>query len=788
MAEPLRAKLRRALFEFFSDGELSDFALDYFPQVYNNFGERMEKKQKARMVVAHCLRHKRIPDLTAALERERPHLSFDAAPSPAQTAPKSTPPPPERNDRQIFLSHASQDNEFAYRLAEDLREHGWQIWMAPDSIRPGEKWVEAIERGLAESGIFLLVITPAAVESGWVRDEADIAVNLKNQGKITFVSVKLQETDNVPYFWTVTQWASFLGEYEVGLAELLLALQPERSAQLERADRRFRKAITEEDWQTALAAGEKIQELHPDYKDTRRLLARVQEKVEQERMRQEEAARLYTQLQAAHDAGEWERALDLAGRIAKIVPDYRDVAALKEAARREQEEERERERRRKRRAKVERLYREMEAADAAGRWDEVIALAAQIEELAPGYRDVAALAAKARRERRRRLWAAPLARLQRLFQRLGRWGWVALLAPLLLLGVWVIIVGGDGDREEERALTATAAAIAQLPTATNTPTPSPEATTTNTPEPAQTTTATTTPPPTQTPTPSPTSTANLPPPNPEAGESRTRPADGMEMVYVPAGEFMMGSEEGEDDEQPVHAVAVDGYWIDRTEVTNAQFAQFVTETDYETTAEQEGSGYIYVDGEWGWVDGADWRHPFGPDSDLAGRDEHPVVLVSWSDANAYCEWAGGRLPTEAEWEKAARWDEEAQEARVYPWGDTFDGTRLNFCDSNCPFDWQDDSVDDGYEYTAPVGSYPDGASYYGALDMAGNVLEWTGSAYEPYPYDPDDGRENMTRTDVRPVLRGGSWNIDVNFVRAAIRNDLDPAVRSFIVGFRCAQE
>lgn len=261
------------------------------------------------------------------------------------------------------------------------------------------------------------------------------------------------------------------------------------------------------------------------------------------------------------------------------------------------------------------------------------------------------------------------------------------------------------------------------------------------------------------------------------------------MVYVPAGEFTMGSDDGESDEQPVHTVYLDAYWIDQTEVTNAQFARFVTATGYETTAEQEGTGYAYVDGSGGWVDGADWQHPSGPDSSLDGLDEHPVVQVSWDDATAYCEWADGRLPTEAQWEKAAGWDGEAQQARTYPWGNTFDGTRLNFCDHNCSFDWKDDGVDDRYEDTAPVGSYPAGASYYGALDMAGNVWEWAADWYHSgyYESSPAQNPQGPSSGDYR-VLRGGSW-YDLGFgVRAASRDYSLPAFRSGSVGFRCAQE
>ncbi len=240
------------------------------------------------------------------------------------------------------------------------------------------------------------------------------------------------------------------------------------------------------------------------------------------------------------------------------------------------------------------------------------------------------------------------------------------------------------------------------------------------------------------------------------------------MVHVPTGEFMMGSDDGQSDEQPIHAVYLDSYWLDQTEVTNGMYDLCVQDGECERPSTL--SSYT--------------RDSYYTNPDYAN---YPVIYVSWEDANVYCEWAGGRLPTEAEWEKAAAWDEESQEAYTYPWGNTFDGTRLNFCDSNCTFDWKDDSVDDGYEDTAPVGSYPAGASYVGALDMAGNVWEWTASIYEPYPYDPDDGRENQSGTDNR-ALRGGSWFSYDNLVRAAIRFNFNPVIRYDDVGFRCAQE
>ncbi|NPV85717.1 MAG: SUMF1/EgtB/PvdO family nonheme iron enzyme [Anaerolineae bacterium] len=275
---------------------------------------------------------------------------------------------------------------------------------------------------------------------------------------------------------------------------------------------------------------------------------------------------------------------------------------------------------------------------------------------------------------------------------------------------------------------------------------------------------------------------------PQAGEVRVREADGMEMVYVPAGVFWMGSEEGEgdEDEHPRHEVYLDAYWIDRTEVTNAKFAKFVAETGYRTDAENAGGGFVFMEesGSWEWVEGADWQHPRGPSSGINGLEEHAVVQVSWNDAAAYCQWAGGRLPSEAEWEKAAR----GTDGRKYPWGDgDVTGGRANFADRNLGVGWADQGEDDGYKYTAPVGSYPEGASPYGALDMAGNVWEWVADWYDAnyYANSPRENPKGPSSGEYR-VLRGGSWLIDVSDVRAAGRDWGAPSFTSSSLGFRCA--
>jgi formylglycine-generating enzyme required for sulfatase activity len=225
------------------------------------------------------------------------------------------------------------------------------------------------------------------------------------------------------------------------------------------------------------------------------------------------------------------------------------------------------------------------------------------------------------------------------------------------------------------------------------------------------------------------------------------------MVYIPAGRFMMGSEEGDKDERPRQEVHVDAFYIDRAEVTNAQYKKFVDATGHRTPKAALGVHLPYE-----WVDG---RFP-------RGRGEHPVVLVSWEDAVAYALWAGKRLPTEAEWEKAAR----GTDGRTYPWGNEWDPSRCN-------------SAAARRRGTMPVGSCPTGASPYGCLDMAGNVQEWCLDIYQKYyygvmpvfnPQGPEDG--------VRCVVRDGSWAH--RDVRSANRAHIIPPHRLTTLGFRCA--
>ena len=275
---------------------------------------------------------------------------------------------------------------------------------------------------------------------------------------------------------------------------------------------------------------------------------------------------------------------------------------------------------------------------------------------------------------------------------------------------------------------------------------------------------------------------------PGSGVKQTRLADGMVMMYVPAGPFTMGSDiVGEDNGNPAHLVTLNSYWIDQTEVTNVMFEKFINATKYQTDAEKEHQSMIFnpLNGKMEFVNGADWRHPQGPNSSLAGLERHPVVNVSWNDASEYCGWAGTgqplevRLPTEAEWEKAAR----GPNGLSYPWGEQKpDGSLANYADKNLPgVSWADQNVDDGYEFTAPVGSYPKGASPYGALDMAGNVSEWISSPYV------ENYNASSTPNDSLRMQRGRSWNEIGDFLRSFYRSlGWPPSSALSYVGFRCA--
>src|SRR4030067_841481 len=223
----------------------------------------------------------------------------------------------------------------------------------------------------------------------------------------------------------------------------------------------------------------------------------------------------------------------------------------------------------------------------------------------------------------------------------------------------------------------------------------------------------------------------------------------MEMVFIPSGEFLMGSTEKDGkvgqaigiDELPQHSVNIQGFHMDLHEVTNRQYKEFVDAADHRPP----GGKYP---GPYSWEAG----------SPPSGKEDIPVTDVSWHDADAYCLWAGKRLPAEAEWEKAAR----GTDGRQWPWGN----------EPNLPSRVRANTQEAGVGWTMPVGSYPEGVSPYGVYDMAGNVMEWTSSWYQPYP---GSTLKRESFGEKYKILKGGAWeNSAVPITRSAYRHPVAP--------------
>jgi formylglycine-generating enzyme required for sulfatase activity len=248
-------------------------------------------------------------------------------------------------------------------------------------------------------------------------------------------------------------------------------------------------------------------------------------------------------------------------------------------------------------------------------------------------------------------------------------------------------------------------------------------------------------------------------PKPDTTRPPPPPGEHPGMVRVPAGTFLMGSPDGtgSNGEHPQHSVYLDEFWIDQYEVTNRQYRQFC-----------DAKGRTYPSDP-GFSDMSDY---------FTNYPDYPVVNVSWEDANAYAQWAGKRLPTEAEWEKAAR----GTDGRKYPWGND-EPDAGGFYRAN----WGEGGKRDGFKYTSPVGSYERGKSLYGCYDMAGNVWEWCADWYdENYcGRSPENNPQGPSSGSYR-VFRGGGWGYNADWLRCAIRYWCEPGDRDLNLGFRCA--
>ena len=306
--------------------------------------------------------------------------------------------------------------------------------------------------------------------------------------------------------------------------------------------------------------------------------------------------------------------------------------------------------------------------------------------------------------------------------------------------------------------------------------------------------------------------------NQRAVESNAEMSD---MVWIPAGKFTMGATDGQNDEGPLHDVKIAGFWMDKTEVTNEQFEKFVKATGYVTIAERKPDAKLFpgvpedklVPGSivftpqpdttdlsdhmqwWSYVPGASWQHPEGANSTISGRMKHPVVQVCWDDAVAYCQWAGKRLPSEAEWECAARG---GVNHAHFVWGnDANPGGRwmMNNWQGRFP---NEDRREDGFAGPAPVASFPPNG--YGLYDMAGNVWEWCADWYLPdyyakspheNPHGPDTSFDPNEPGVWKRVTRGGSWmcsDLYCKGYRPSARMKTSPDTGLQHTGFRCAKD
>jgi formylglycine-generating enzyme required for sulfatase activity len=293
-------------------------------------------------------------------------------------------------------------------------------------------------------------------------------------------------------------------------------------------------------------------------------------------------------------------------------------------------------------------------------------------------------------------------------------------------------------------------------------------------------------------------------PVPAVSETRTLQTDGM--IRLPGGTFLMGTEDREgfpsDGEGPVREITVSPFWIDATAVTNERFAAFIDATGYVTEAERYGWSFVFAGllpddfpdtrgvaaaPWWREVHGASWRAPEGPQSNIDARGQHPVVHVSWNDAQAYCAWAGVRLPTEAEWEYAARG---GLERKRFPWGDDLTPDGAHMCNI-----WQGtfpskNTLEDRFYGTAPVRSFP--ANEFGLYETSGNAWEWCADWFSP-SFHVDGLRQNPAGppAGAEKVIRGGSYLCHASYCnryRVAARSSNTPDSTTGHMGFRCARD
>lgn len=660
MTTPTAKQLHQFILDCFSEDELDLLCLEYFGDALNSFGSGMSRSKKAVELVTYCQRRQVTDSLLAALEKERPkvyretfgaQLGKPVVPPIARLEAVPTPldaPTPPRNPKQIFVSHSSMDAELAHRIADDLQAHGYDIFITPESIRPGEKWVPAIGRGLEESGIFLVLLTPHAVESGWVKDEMDSAITLAHENEMRLFLLDVQEC-HPPILWRQRQFLPFRGEdYRRNLGNLLRELQEEGSSPLP-------KEMSD-----------------PQPEPPPEIM--LEPPIDKEKQQHEaQAAARYQQLLQAQESDDWLSVLELAIQIEMLLPEYCDVEAFKVVA-----------------------------------------------------------------EHQLRKPAAKLASAST----------------------------AKTQTEQPPEIETTAKKTQNPETKAKQPRSSQPKTTNRQPKP----------------------TRQLEP----VGNTFIHEKTGLEFVRIPEGEFIYSNVKTQKEvrkevkervgffktevryETEVEEVFSEGklhlpeFWISKTLVTQAVYQRFITANRKQdipivadTDADEELAEMVYLAKH-----GEKRTYPYNWDAKKrtypADKADHPVVLVNWYDAVAFCEWAGLQLPTEEQWEKAAR----GIDGRTYPWGNNEPTDKL------CNFN-------NNVRGTTAVGRYsPKGDSPYGCVDVSGNVWEWCLNNYEK----PEDTA--IDQSNARRVLRGGSWLSNADDVRAAYRGYDRPGYRGDNFGFR----
>jgi formylglycine-generating enzyme required for sulfatase activity len=462
------------------------------------------------------------------------------------------------------------------------------------------------------------------------------------------------------------------------------------------------------------------------------------ERVSEEERKSVQVAVLYREAQAAMAGEDWATAIEKLQAVLALEPAHAEAAARLSQARRQQE--------------LATLYIRGRKHYEAGRWRQALGYFHRVRDMGGDYKSVDALITAVGREIARK---PPIPTPQSVLSKLGRWPWIGIPAALVLL----LIVCGGGYLILRSLLpidpTPTLPAVVQVTTPTTAPVAVASDTPTSTCTPTPTSTPTPMPTPTSTPTPTPTSTPT-PTPTPE-------------MVRIPAGYFIQGSTDQQvkdvydvcikydnynqcwraafEDELPQRRTYVDEFYIDKYEVTNAQYSECVKVGFCDPPSPMSSNT----------------RSSYFGDPRYA---DYPVIYVTWDDADRYCRWAGKRLPTEAEWEKAAR----GEDGRLWPWGNSYSSI-LDKANVRPGYVIPAPTPGSSSIDTKPVGSYPGGASPYKAMDMVGNVSEWVDDWY-----DKD-----------HKVIQGGSWNCSIGMARAANRGPAPPDERYFDIGFRCAR-